>query len=77
MKENGEKIKQMVVENSGMLTETYMKVNGKMIKQTAMELIFMLTVHNMRGTGKMIYKTVKVWNHGKMEVIMKVATKKE
>ena len=37
-KENGEKIKQTVVGNSGMLTETYMKVNGKMIKQMAMEL---------------------------------------
>ena len=41
MKENGVKIKQMVVENFGMLMEISMKENGKMIKLTGTVSIFM------------------------------------
>lgn len=40
-KENGKKIKQMEMENFGMLTVIYLKANGWMIKQTDTECIYM------------------------------------
>ena len=76
MKVNGVKIKQMAVENSGMLMAIFMKVNGKMIKLMVTEFTFMLMEPNMRGIGKMIFKMAKAWRAGKMAVDMKVDIKK-
>ena len=39
-KESGKIIRQMVMENSGMLTETFMRANGKMIKPMVMVFIY-------------------------------------
>jgi hypothetical protein len=41
MKENGGKIRLMVKESFGMLTEIYMKENGRTIRQTDTGYIFM------------------------------------
>lgn len=77
MRVNGEKIKPMGAESSGMPTETSMKVSGRMTKQTDMESIFMLTVLSMKVIGKTIFKMDKEWKAGKMEADMRVDTKKE
>ena len=74
---NGEKIKPMGAESSGMPMETSMKASGRTTKQTAMESISMLTVLNMKAIGKMIFKMGRAWRAGKMEADMRVDTKKE
>ena len=75
-KENGEKIKPMVVESSGMQMEISTRVNGKMTRLMAMVSIFMLTALNTKDIGKMICKMDKVWRAGKTEVDTMVAIKK-
>jgi hypothetical protein len=76
-KENGAKTKPTVEASSGMLMEISMKVSGKMIRPMDTVSIFMLMALNMKVTGRTISKTAKEWNPGKMEVAMKVDTKKE
>ncbi len=56
MKEIGKIIKQMVMENFGMLMETILKVNGRMIKLTEKELIFILMGQNILVIGLMIFR---------------------
>ena len=76
MKVNGEKIKLMAVENSGMQMVISMRENGKTIKPMVMVYIYMLMVHNMKAIGKMIFKMDKAWKAGKMEADTTVVTKK-
>ena len=76
-KENGERIKPMEEESSGMLTVTSTKENGKTTKLMATESTFMSMELNTKATGKMTYKMDKAWNPGKTGADMKVATKKE
>ena len=76
-RENGEKIKPMVEESSGMPTVIFTRVNGKTTKPMDMVFISTSMVPNTKDTGKMIFKMDKVWNLGKMEVDMREAIRKE
>ena len=74
MRVNGEKIKPMGAESSGMPTETSMKVSGRMTKQTDMESISMLTVQGMKEIGEMTSNMARARRHGQMALYMRVST---
>ena len=67
----------MVLENSGMLMEIFLKVNGKMIKLMVKVLINTETVLNILETEKTIYRMDMGLKPGSTAVIIKVFTKKE
>ena len=75
-KVNGAKIKQMAVENSGMLMVTSMRENGRMTRPMVSASTSTSMVLSTKGTGRTISKTAKAWRAGKMAPATKVATKR-
>ena len=76
-KVNGDTIKLMAKESSGMLMVTYMKATGKKTRLTVSASTFMPTEQDMKASGVMIFKTAGELKAGLMAQNTKEATKKE
>ena len=76
MKEIGDLIRHVDMENSGMLMEMFSKVNGLMTKLMDMVFMFIRMELDMRESGKMICNMDRVKRYGQIIQCMKVITMK-